>query len=102
MTGLERLSLCDAVERLRAGALTSAVYTAALLARAGLLEKTIHAFAWLDHGHALAAARAADALRAAGTKPGRLHGVPIGVKDIFATAGIPTGMGSPAFDDFVP
>ena len=102
MTGLERLSLCDAVERLRVGDLTCADYTAALLARSESLEKTIHAFAWLDRGHALAAARAADTRRAAGTKPGRLHGVPIGVKDIFITAGIPTGMGSPAFDDFVP
>ena len=83
MTGLERLSLCDAVERLRVGDLTCADYTAALLARSESLEKTIHAFAWLDRGHALAAARAADTRRAAGTKPGHLHGVPIGVKDIY-------------------
>jgi Asp-tRNA(Asn)/Glu-tRNA(Gln) amidotransferase A subunit family amidase len=102
MTGLERLSLCDAVEQLRAGELTSTDYTAALLARTESLEKTLHAFAWLDRAHALSAARAADARRATETKPGRLHGVPIGVKDIFATAGIPTGMGSPAFDGFVP
>ena len=99
---LERLSLRAAVERLRAGELTSADFTAALLARTESLEKTIHAFAWLDRGHALTAANAADAQRAAGIKPGRLHGVPIGVKDIFATAGIPTGMGSPAFAGFVP
>ena len=39
---------------------------------------------------------------AAGTKPGCLHGVPLGVKDIFATAGMPPGMGSPAFAGFVP
>lgn len=102
MTGLERLSLCDAVERLRAGELMCADYTVTLLAHTESLEKTVHAFAWLDRGHALTAARAADAQRAAGTKLGRLHGVPIGVKDIFATAGIPTGMGSPAFDDLVP
>ena len=102
MNKLERLSLHAAVEQLRAGELTCADYTAALLARTESLEKTIHAFAWLDRGHALSAAHAADALRAAGTKPGRLHGVPVGVKDIFATAGIPTGMGSPAFAGFVP
>jgi len=102
MSKLERLSLRDAVERLRAGELTCADYTAALLAHTESLEKTIHAFAWLDRGHALSAARAADAQRTAGLKLGRLHGVPIGVKDIFATAGIPTGMGSPAFDGFVP
>jgi Asp-tRNA(Asn)/Glu-tRNA(Gln) amidotransferase A subunit family amidase len=102
MSELERLSLRAVVEQLRAGELTCADYTAALLARTGTLEKTLHAFAWLDRGHALSAAHAADARRAAGTKPGRLHGVPIGVKDIFATAGIPTGMGSPAFADYVP
>jgi Asp-tRNA(Asn)/Glu-tRNA(Gln) amidotransferase A subunit family amidase len=102
MTGLEQLSLCAAVARLRAGELTAEDYTAALLARTESLEKTIHAFVWLDRGHALGAARAADAQRSAGRKLGRLHGVPIGVKDIFATAGIPTGMGSPAFADFVP
>ena len=102
MSGLERLSLRDAVERLRAGEFTCANYTAALLARTESLEKTIHAFAWLDRGHALSAAHAADAQRTAGLRLGRLHGVPIGVKDIFATAGIPTGMGSPAFDGFVP
>ena len=102
MTGLERLSLCDAVERLRAGTLTCADYTAALMARTESLEKTLHAFAWLDRERAFSAAHAADARRAAGAKSGRLHGVPIGVKDIFVTAGIPTGMGSPAFDDYVP
>lgn len=102
MNGLESLSLCAAVERLCAGDLLSETYTAALLARCESLEKTLHAFAWLERGHALNAARAADARRTAGARPGRLHGVPVGVKDIFATAGIPTGMGSPAFGDFVP
>ena len=102
LTGLERLSLRDTEARLRAGELTSADYTAALLSRTQSLEKTIHAFAWLDRGHALNSAHAADAQRTAGLKLGRLHGVPIGVKDIFSTAGIPTGMGSPAFDGFVP
>ena len=102
MIGLERLSLCDAVERLRRGDLRCTDYTAVLLARSESLEKTIHAFAWLDPGHVLSAACAAEARRAAGMKLGRLHGVPIGVKDIFTTAGIPTGMGSPAFAGFVP
>src|SRR5512139_3939450 len=102
MAGLERLSLCEAVERLRAGEISSETYTAALLARSESLEKTLHAFAWLERGHALSAARAADARRVGGMKLGRLHGVPVGVKDIFFTAAIPTGMGSPAFEGFTP
>jgi Asp-tRNA(Asn)/Glu-tRNA(Gln) amidotransferase A subunit family amidase len=97
--GPERLSLCEAVARLRSGELTATRYAEVLLARCAALEKTLHAFAWLDRRHVLSAARAADA--AAGAR-GRLHGVPIGVKDIYATAGIPTGMGSPVFAGHVP
>lgn len=95
MSGLEQLGLRDVVEQLRAGMLASADYTAALLTHTESLEKTIHAFAWLNRAHALKAARATDAAHAAGMKSGRLHGVPIGVKEVIAAAGLPTGMGSP-------
>lgn len=101
-TRLEQLSLYDAVTRLRAGELTSEHYTEALLARTATLEEKIHAFAWLNLEHALAAAHAADRRRAEGRTPGVLHGVPVGVKDIIDTAGIPTEMGSPTFAGRVP
>lgn len=101
-TGLEQLSLCDAVTRLRAGEFTAERYAEALLAQTVALEEGIHAFAWLRPEQALAAARAADRWRADGRTPGVLHGVPVGVKDIIDTAGIPTEMGSPAFAGRVP
>ena len=47
----------------------------------------------LDAGAVLANADRCDAL----TMRGRLHGIGIGVKDIIATAALPTGMGSPVF-----
>ena len=46
------------------------------------------------HDEALAAARAAEAEIAAGRYRGPLHGIPIGLKDIYDTAGMPTEGGS--------
>jgi Asp-tRNA(Asn)/Glu-tRNA(Gln) amidotransferase A subunit family amidase len=61
-------------------------------------EPTIHAFAWLDEERADRLARERD-----GSKPtGLLHGIPIGVKDVFDTAGIPTEHGSALFKGRIP
>jgi Asp-tRNA(Asn)/Glu-tRNA(Gln) amidotransferase A subunit family amidase len=46
------------------------------------------------HDEALAAARAAEAEIMAGRYRGPLHGIAIGLKDIYDTAGIPTEGGS--------
>ena len=97
-----RLGLREAVERIRAGALTSEDYTAALLERSAQCEPRIHAFAWLDPAAALERARVADRRQATGEPPGLLHGIPVGIKDIIATAGIPTEMGSALFAGRVP
>jgi Asp-tRNA(Asn)/Glu-tRNA(Gln) amidotransferase A subunit family amidase len=58
-------------------------------------EPGVGAWAFLDPEHALAQARAADAWRASGAALGPLHGVPVGVKDIFDTADMPTEHGTP-------
>ena len=97
-----QLGLREAVERISTGALTSEDYTTALLERIAHCEPRIRAFAWLDRAAALEKARAADRRRAAGERPGRLHGIPVGIKDIIATAGIPTEMGSVLFAGRVP
>jgi Asp-tRNA(Asn)/Glu-tRNA(Gln) amidotransferase A subunit family amidase len=54
----------------------------------------VKAWAFLDPGHALAQARAADEWRSLGRPLGALHGVPIGIKDIFDTADMPTECGT--------
>src|SRR5690349_17021382 len=70
----------------------------AALAAIAVYEPDVHAFAWLDADRARTLTRAADA------SPDRppLSGVPLGVKDIFDTAGIPTEYGSPIFRGRVP
>lgn len=61
-------------------------------------EQEIHAWAWIDPDQVLAQARKLDA---DGTR-GPLHGVPIGVKDIIATADQPTEYGSPIYAGYRP
>ncbi len=51
---------------------------------------------------AMRAAKEADDSLAKGNPPGALHGLPIAVKDLVATAGIRTTQGSPIYKDFVP
>lgn len=70
----------------------------ALVERSAALDPTLHAWAWFDPRRARAAARALDG-QAAG---GPLHGVPLGVKDIIDTAGIPTAHGSPIYAGHAP
>lgn len=62
----------------------------------------LNAFVTLRLDEARAEAKAADAARAKGAPQGVLHGLPIGVKDCFATKGLRTTYASPAFADFVP
>jgi Asp-tRNA(Asn)/Glu-tRNA(Gln) amidotransferase A subunit family amidase len=99
---LHVLSLMEALKRINNRQLTSAEYTQSLLHRIALLDKNIQAWTRLKPEEALTAARRSDSFLHAGGTPGFLQGLPIGVKDIFATAGVPTEMGSPAFAGHVP
>jgi aspartyl-tRNA(Asn)/glutamyl-tRNA(Gln) amidotransferase subunit A len=63
--------------------------------------RTLNAFVVETPGHALAAADAADAARAAGTLKA-LSGVPLGIKDLFATRGVQTTAGSRILEGYKP
>ena len=97
-----RLSLREVCRGIRERRFTAESYTRALLARIASLDGEIGAWIWLEPERALRAARLRDRRIRSGAKCGPLMGVPVGVKDIFATAGIPTQMGSPAFAGHVP
>lgn len=99
---LHTLSLIEAVKGIESRRFTSEKYTQALLARIASLDEKIQAWAWLKPAEAIKAARLADSHLRLGGTPGPLQGVPVGVKDIFATAGVPTEMGSPAFAGHIP
>ena len=64
--------------------------------------KALNAFLVETPDHALAAADAADAARAAGEPLKPLAGVPIGMKDLFCTKGVPTTAASLILDGFTP
>ena len=91
------LSATAAAEAIRHGELTSVALVSACLDRIAAREGEVQAWEHLDPELALAQARDADAAFAAGEASGALHGVPIGVKDIFDTADMPTENGSPIF-----
>jgi Asp-tRNA(Asn)/Glu-tRNA(Gln) amidotransferase A subunit family amidase len=80
---------------LREGRITCEEMTEACLERIREADAEVQAWAFLDPGHALEQARAADAAREEGLPLGPLHGIPFGVKDIFDTADMPTEDGTP-------
>jgi Asp-tRNA(Asn)/Glu-tRNA(Gln) amidotransferase A subunit family amidase len=92
MTAPNHLSAAEAVAQLGSGALTAEALARACLDRAQE-RREIKAWIWLDPEQALAQAQEADH---AG-RPGLLAGLPIGVKDIIDTAGMPTEHGSPIY-----
>src|SRR5437870_12237807 len=94
---LADLGVREAAERIRRGEVSSAALTEACLARVTALEPQILAWAHLDREGALAAARERDVEARAGRLRGPLHGVPVGVKDIFDVAGMPTTGGARSF-----
>jgi Asp-tRNA(Asn)/Glu-tRNA(Gln) amidotransferase A subunit family amidase len=78
----------------REGAISSEELVGACLERIAEVDPEVQAWAFLDPEHALAQARAADEWRREGRPLGALHGVPVGVKDIFDTADMPTENGT--------
>lgn len=86
----------------RARTFSPAEVTRAALDRIAATDPFIHAWVEVAAEEALAAAAAAERELAAGIDRGPLHGVPIGVKDIFDVAGLSTRCGSAARSDAPP
>jgi aspartyl-tRNA(Asn)/glutamyl-tRNA(Gln) amidotransferase subunit A len=76
--------------------------TQAALERIGAVDDSLHAFLVVDHEGALAAAASVDSRRLAGERLGPLAGVPLALKDVFATQGLATTCGSRILDGWVP
>ena len=90
---LHYLSLDEVARRLKAREVSSVEATQAILDRIAKLDPKLKSYATLTPERALADAAARDAEIAAGKSRGPLHGVPIAVKDLCNTAGIPTAAG---------
>ncbi|MCI3951533.1 MAG: amidase [Burkholderiales bacterium] len=98
MIRLNELSAVDAAEKLAAREISAEQYLRACLERIDEREKEVRAFAFINREGALARARELDA----GPVLGPLHGLTLGIKDVFDTFDMPTQGGSKAFEGYRP
>jgi aspartyl-tRNA(Asn)/glutamyl-tRNA(Gln) amidotransferase subunit A len=99
---LTRLPAADLAARLAAGEVSSVEATRAHLDRIAAVDPAVHAFLHVDAEGALATAADVDARRAAGEDLHPLAGVPIAIKDVVVTKGMPTTAGSRILEGWVP
>jgi Asp-tRNA(Asn)/Glu-tRNA(Gln) amidotransferase A subunit family amidase len=98
MTGLNRLSAAAAARKLATREITAVSLLEDCLARIAARESAVHAWTFLDTDAALRRARELDAQASTGL----LHGLPIGVKDLFDTCDMTSSYGSPIYANHRP
>src|SRR6059058_5911728 len=96
------LTIAEAARLIETRELSPVELVDSRLDRIARLDDRLHSFIRVLADEARAAARAAEAEIAAGKYRGPLHGVPIGLKDIYETAGIATTGHSKVMQDHVP
>jgi aspartyl-tRNA(Asn)/glutamyl-tRNA(Gln) amidotransferase subunit A len=95
-------TIAEASRLIAAKQLSPVELTQACLDRVRALDERLHAFVHLTEKRALADARAAETAIMANGPKGPLHGIPIGLKDIVDTKGIPTTCQSKFLQDNIP
>ncbi|OQM73212.1 Asp-tRNA(Asn)/Glu-tRNA(Gln) amidotransferase subunit GatA [Manganibacter manganicus] len=101
MTDLTRLTIAQAREKLRAKEITAVELTDSYLAAIDAANPALNAYVAVTHDKARDMARASDARLAEG-QGGALEGIPLGIKDLFATEGVHTQACSHVLDGFKP
>jgi aspartyl-tRNA(Asn)/glutamyl-tRNA(Gln) amidotransferase subunit A len=96
------LTVAEASGVIAEGRLSAVTLTEAYLERIEALDGELHSYVTVLREAALDAALAAAHDLAAGRSRGPLHGIPIGLKDIYKTRGIRTTAGSPRYEHYVP
>jgi Asp-tRNA(Asn)/Glu-tRNA(Gln) amidotransferase A subunit family amidase len=96
------LSVSEAARKISRRELSPVDLVESLLARIDDLEPALKAWVYLDREAVLADARAKASDQNSGGEPSLLYGVPVGLKDIYYTAGIPTTACSRVYANFVP
>ncbi|MGW8847825.1 Asp-tRNA(Asn)/Glu-tRNA(Gln) amidotransferase subunit GatA [Streptomyces xiamenensis] len=102
MTDVIHRTAAEIAAQIADGSVTATEVAEAHLARIDAVDEKVHAFLHVDREGALAQARAVDERRAAGEKLGPLAGVPLALKDIFTTEGVPTTCGSKILEGWIP
>ncbi len=100
--GRRLMTIGEAAAALRRREISSLELTEAALARIAERNPHLNAYITVTAGAAVDDARRADAELRAGVDRGPLHGIPLGVKDLYDTAGVRTTAGSSFFAERVP
>jgi aspartyl-tRNA(Asn)/glutamyl-tRNA(Gln) amidotransferase subunit A len=98
---LTTLSAADLATKLAAGEVSSVEITQAHLDRISAVDADVHAFLHINE-KALETAAAIDGQRKAGDKLGPLAGIPIAIKDVLCTLGMPSTAGSRILEGWIP
>ncbi|GAA2025177.1 Asp-tRNA(Asn)/Glu-tRNA(Gln) amidotransferase subunit GatA [Agromyces tropicus] len=101
MSDLIRLSAADLAAKLASGEVSSVEATQAHLDRIAAVDGAVHAFLHVNDA-ALESAADVDRRRAAGEELGPLAGVPIAIKDVLVTTGMPSTSGSRILEGWIP
>jgi Asp-tRNA(Asn)/Glu-tRNA(Gln) amidotransferase A subunit family amidase len=102
MPELHELTAYEAARRIQQREVSPVALVEALLQQIDRLEPKVQAWVTLNRSEALATAKQLEEEAQRGSVRGPLHGVPIGIKDIYWTAGIKTTCGSRIFTEHVP
>ncbi|ADZ88682.1 aspartyl/glutamyl-tRNA amidotransferase subunit A [Brucella melitensis M5-90] len=101
MSELTALTIAEARDKLKAKAITATELTDAYLSAIDAANDAINAYVAVTHDQARSMAKASDERIAKG-EAGALEGIPLGVKDLFATKGVHTQACSHILDGFKP
>ena len=101
MTDLTQFTIAEAREKLKAGEFTATELTEAYLTAIDAANKNFNAYVEVTHERAREMAKASDAKLAKGAG-GSLEGIPLGIKDLYATRGVHTQACSHVLDRFLP
>jgi aspartyl-tRNA(Asn)/glutamyl-tRNA(Gln) amidotransferase subunit A len=101
VSSLIHLSASALAEKLSTGEISSVEATRAHLDRIAAVDGDIHAFLHVN-AEAIAEATSIDVRRAAGEKLGPLAGVPVAIKDVLCTIGMPSTAGSKILEGWIP
>ncbi|RFC67259.1 MULTISPECIES: Asp-tRNA(Asn)/Glu-tRNA(Gln) amidotransferase subunit GatA [Mesorhizobium] len=101
MTELTKLTIAEAREKLKARKISATELTDAYLGAIDAANEAFNAYVAVTHDKAREMAKASDARLAKG-EGGALEGIPLGIKDLFATEGVHTQACSHVLDGFKP
>jgi aspartyl-tRNA(Asn)/glutamyl-tRNA(Gln) amidotransferase subunit A len=102
VTDLIRLTAERTAAAIASGEASAVEVAEAHLDRIAAIDEKVHAYLHIDREGALAQARSVDERRARGEELGPLAGVPLALKDIFTTEGVPTTVGSKILEGWIP